>query len=112
MLHTTFGSLFEGQGHCMTFQRNCVRLIPSLFEVLFKKLIHINDHHVETTCRAQHLDRYLEGQGHSMTFSKIVSGPILCYFSRILQLLLTKYFSVSNTYSGSITRFRPALVYI
>jgi len=31
-------------------------------------------------------------------------------WSRILQLLLTNYFSVSNTYSGSITRFRPALV--
>jgi len=31
-------------------------------------------------------------------------------WSRILQLLLTSYFSASNTYSGSITRFRPALV--
>jgi len=31
-------------------------------------------------------------------------------WSRILQLLLTNYFSVSNTYSGSITRFWPALV--
>jgi len=30
----------------------------------------------------------------------------------ILQLLLTKYFSVSNTYSGSITRFRPARVFL
>ena len=33
-------------------------------------------------------------------------------WSRILQPLLTNYFSVSNTYSGSITRFRPALVLI
>jgi len=29
---------------------------------------------------------------------------------RILQLLLTNYFSVSNTYSGSITGFWPALL--
>ena len=34
---------------------------------------------------------------------------VIC--SQILQLYLTNYFSVSNTYSGSITRFRPALVY-
>jgi len=31
-------------------------------------------------------------------------------WSQILQLFLTNYFSVSNTYSGSIIRFRPALV--
>jgi len=31
-------------------------------------------------------------------------------WSQILQLLLTNYFSVSNIYSGSITRFWPALV--
>jgi len=43
------------------------------------KLFHRNDHHVETTCRAQHLGRYLEGQGHSMTFSKIVSDLLLRY---------------------------------
>ena len=41
---------------------------------------------------------------------KIVSGPNFVIWSQILQLLLTNYFSVSNTYSGSITRFRPALV--
>jgi len=31
------------------------------------KLFHRNDHHIETTCHTQHLGRYLEGQGHSMT---------------------------------------------
>jgi len=31
-------------------------------------------------------------------------------WSQILQLLLTNYFSVSSTYSGSITRFWPAHV--
>ena len=31
------------------------------------KLFHRNYHHIEMTCRAQHLGRYLEGQGHSMT---------------------------------------------
>jgi len=25
----------------------------------------MNDHHIETTCRVQHLGCYLEGQGHS-----------------------------------------------
>jgi len=34
------------------------------------KLFHINNHHIETTCRVQHLGRYLEGQGHSMTLQQ------------------------------------------
>jgi len=40
------------------------------------------------------------------------SSPVhnFVIWCRILQLLLTNCFSVSNTYSGSITRFRPALV--
>ena len=36
----------------------------------------VNDHHVETTCRAQHLGRYFEGQGHSMTFKQNSFWPI------------------------------------
>jgi len=31
------------------------------------KIFHRNDHHIVMTCRTQHLGRYLEGQGHSMT---------------------------------------------
>jgi len=34
------------------------------------KIFHRNDYHIETTCRVQHLGRYLEGQGHSMTAAK------------------------------------------
>jgi len=30
------------------------------------KILHRNDHHNGTACRAQHLGRYLVGQGHSM----------------------------------------------
>ena len=30
------------------------------------QLFHRNDHHIETTCRVQHLGCYREGQGHSM----------------------------------------------
>jgi len=37
--------------------------------------------------------------------------PRTLLFKSYLQLVLTSSFSVSNTYSGSITRFRPALVY-
>ena len=44
-----------------------VRLITLLFEVGFRNFFYRNDHHVETTCREQHLGRYLEGQGHSAT---------------------------------------------
>ena len=34
------------------------------------KIFHRNDHQIETTSRAQHLGRYLEGQGHTMTLQQ------------------------------------------
>jgi len=40
----------------------------------------MNDHHVETTCCAQYLGRYLEGQGHSMTFQQNSFRPITLWF--------------------------------
>jgi len=44
------------------------------------KLFYRNDHHIETTCRAQHLGRYLEGQGHSMTLQQNRVRPITSLF--------------------------------
>jgi len=44
------------------------------------KLFYRNDHHVETMCRAQHLGRYLEGQGHSMTLQQNRVQPITLLF--------------------------------
>jgi hypothetical protein len=40
------------------------------------QLFHRNDHYIETTCHAQHLGRYLEGQGHSMTLQQNRVWPI------------------------------------
>jgi len=34
------------------------------------KLFHRNDRLIETMCSAQHLGRYLKGQGHSMTLNQ------------------------------------------
>jgi len=42
------------------------------------KIFHRNDHPIETTCHAQHLGHYLEGQGHSMTFHSF--RPITLWF--------------------------------
>jgi hypothetical protein len=44
------------------------------------KIFHINDHHIETTCRTQHLGRYLEGQGHGMTLQHNHVRPITLLF--------------------------------
>jgi len=44
------------------------------------KLFHINVHHIETMCRAQHLGRYLEAQGHSMTLQQNHVQPITLLF--------------------------------
>jgi len=51
------------------------------------KLFYRNDHHVDATCHAIYLGRYLEGQGHSMTFKQNSFRPItFVIWSRVLQL--------------------------
>jgi len=62
---------------------------------LILQLFHRNDHHIEMTCCKQHLGRYLEGQGHSMTLQQNRVRPItlLCevrfykYFTEIITIL-------------------------
>jgi len=44
------------------------------------KLFHRNDHHIKTMFRAQHLGRYLEDQGHSMTLKQNGVKPITSLF--------------------------------
>jgi len=44
------------------------------------KLLHINDYHIETTCREQDLGRFLEGQCHSMTLQQHRVHPITWLF--------------------------------
>ena len=43
-------------------------------------LQHRNDHHVERMCCEQHLGRYLEGQGYSMTLQQNRVRPITLLF--------------------------------
>ena len=119
------GPFLEGQGHSATLQKNSVRPITLLFEVRFwnnftkmitilrrrvsgniwaatlkvkvtvwpkSKIVSgpllcyfksdftfflhkINDHHIETTCRALHLGRFLKVKVTAWPFSIIVSGP-------------------------------------
>jgi len=44
------------------------------------KLCHRNDHYFQMMCRALHLVRYLEGQGHSMTSKQNCVRPITLLF--------------------------------
>jgi hypothetical protein len=44
------------------------------------KRFHRNHHHIKTTCHAQHLGRFLEGQGHSMTLQQNCVRPITSLF--------------------------------
>ena len=44
------------------------------------KLLHRNDHHIESPCREQHLGRCLECQGHSMTLQQKRVRPIALLF--------------------------------
>ena len=58
----------------------------------------------------QHLGRYLEGQGHSLTLQQDRVRFITLLFDVGFYNYFRQTTSVSNTNSGSITRFRPALV--
>jgi len=53
------------------------------------KLFHRNNNHIETTCCAQHLGPYLEGQGHSMTLQQNQVRPITSLF----EVGFPKYFT-------------------
>jgi hypothetical protein len=47
---------------------------------LILHLFHKNDHHIETTCPALHLARYLEGQAFSITLQRNRLQPITSLF--------------------------------
>jgi hypothetical protein len=76
----TFGSLpWRSRSQHDLAAKSC----PALNFVIWsriKKLLHRNNQHIETTCRAQHLGGYLEGQGHSMTLQQNCVRPITSLF--------------------------------
>jgi len=53
------------------------------------KIFHRNNHHIATTCLAQDLGCYLEGQGHSMTIQQNRVRPITLLF----EVGFRKYFT-------------------
>jgi len=59
-------------------------------------LFHRNDHHIETTCRAQYLGRYRKGQGHSKTLQPNRVRPITLLFELRFR----------NNFTGMITILR------
>jgi len=58
------------------------------------KLFHRNDLHIEMTCHAQHLGRYLEGQGHSMTLQQNCVRPITSLFEVRFQKYFTEMITI------------------
>jgi len=58
------------------------------------KLFYRNDHHVETTCRAQYLGPYFEGQGHSATLQQNRVRPITLLFEVGFRKYLTEMVSI------------------
>jgi len=63
--------------------RACSKICPAHNFVIWSRISKIfnrNDHHTETTCRAQRLRRYLEGQGNSMTLQQNRVRPITVLF--------------------------------
>jgi len=66
------GCYLEGQGHHMAH--------TFVIESPILKLFHMNNHHIETTCRAHHLVCYHEDHGHSMTLQQNRVRPITSLF--------------------------------
>jgi len=58
------------------------------------KLFHRNDYHIEATCCAQHLGRYLEGQGQSMTLQQNRVRPITSLFEVGFQKYFTEMITI------------------
>jgi len=62
---------------------NLAKSCPAQNFVIWSQILeifYVIDHHIDTTCRAQHLGRYPEGQGHSMTFQRNCLRPITLLF--------------------------------
>ena len=68
---------------------NFVNIWSSIF-----KLLHRNDHHIEKPCRKQHLGRYLECQGHSMTLQQKPVWPKTLLFEVRFYKYLTEMITI------------------
>jgi hypothetical protein len=80
VLHATFGSL---PWRSMSKHDLAAKLCPAYNFVIWSQILqlfHRNDHHIKTTCRAQHFGCYLEGQGHSMSLQQNHVQPITSLF--------------------------------
>ena len=80
----------------IAFVTESTRLVCSLIFKLFYR----NDHHIKIMCRAQHLGRYLEGQGHSMTLNQNCVRPITLLFE----------VAFYNYFTGIITILRQCVM--
>jgi len=90
----TFGSLpLRSRSQCHLAANSC----PAHNIVIWSRIsktFHRNYHHIETTCRAQHLGRYLEGQGHSMTLQQNRVRPITLLFEVRFQNYFTEMITI------------------
>ena len=58
----------------------------------------MNNYHIQSTCRAQHLGRYLEGQGHSMIIAaKSCQAHHFVIWSRILKIFYRNDHHIETT---------------
>jgi len=70
-------------------------------------LFHIIDHHIDTTCCALHKGRYLEGQGHSMTFQQNCFRPVTLLFEVDLKTISHEWSPYWDDVSSASFRLLP-----
>ena len=105
---TTFGSLpWRSRSQHDLAAKLCPPHIL-FFWSLILKLIYRNDQHKEATCHEQHLGRYVEGQGHSMTLqqNRVRSITLLFkvgfynYFTEMITIL--RWHAVCNSWVATL----------
>jgi len=105
--HTTFGLLpLRSRSQHDLAAKSC----PANNFVIWSqisKIFHRNDHHIDTTCRAQHLGCYLEGQGHSLTFQQNYFQPITLLFEVDLKTISHEWSPYWDDVSSATFRLLP-----
>jgi len=103
----TFGSLpWRSRSQHDLAAKSC----PALNFVIWRQILqlfYLIDHHIDTTCRAQHLGRYLEGQCHSMTFKHNCVRPITLLFEVDLKTISHEWSPYWDDVSSATFRLLP-----
>jgi len=86
-----FGRYLEEQGHSMTLQQYCVRLITLFVEVRFQNNFTEMITILRQPVACNFCSATLKVKVTAWPFSEIVSGPLLCYLKSYFEIISQKW---------------------